>query len=299
MSTLFHGTTERSFDTGEATIFARIGGNGPPLLLIHGFPQSHAMWHAIAPALMGRFTVVMPDLRGYGRSSCPPKAADNLSYSKRVMARDLIAVMRELGHGRFAVAGHDRGARVAYRMALDHPDKVERLAVLDIVPTHAMWANFTVKFAMKTYHWLFLAQPQPLPEMLLEKAPVAWIDYTIASWTKAKDLSAFHPEAMRQYREAFSEPERIHAMCNDYRSGQTIDFALDTADREAGRKIHCPTLAVWGDAGFPGEAGTPLDIWREWCTDVAGLGIDSGHFVAEENPAATLEHLLPFLERSA
>lgn len=295
MSALFSGTDERTFDTGEARIFARVGGEGPPLLLIHGFPQSHAMWHPIAPELMRRFTVVMPDLRGYGRSSCPPKSDDNASYSKRTMARDLVAVMKALGHERFAVAGHDRGARVAYRMALDHPEAVSRLVVLDIVPTHAMWTNFSVRFAMKTYHWLFLAQPVPLPEMLLEKAPVEWIDYTIASWTKARDLSAFHPAAMAEYRTAFSQPERIHAMCNDYRAGQTLDFVLDSADRDLGRKISCPTLALWGDAGFPGEAGTPLAIWRDWCTDVEGTGIDSGHFVVEENPAATLARLLPFL----
>lgn len=296
MSDLFPGTTERMFDTGSAKIFARIGGEGPPLLLIHGFPQTHAMWHAIAPELMRRFTVVMPDLRGYGRSSCPPNDASNAPYSKRHMARDLIALMAELGHARFMVVGHDRGARVAYRMALDHPGAVTRLAVLDIVPTHAMWTNFSVKLGMKAYHWLFLAQPEPLPEMLISKAPVEWLDYTIASWTKYRTLDAFDPRALAEYRDFFSRPEHIHATCNDYRAGQTIDFALDEADRNARKRIACPTLALWGDAGFPGETGTPLDIWRQWCTDVTGHGIDSGHFVAEENPEETLEHLLPFLE---
>jgi haloacetate dehalogenase len=295
MSDLFPGTQERRVSLGDVEIFARIGGSGQPLLLIHGFPQSHAMWHPIAPALMENFTIIMPDLRGYGNSSCPPNGPGNVPYSKRVMAADLVGLMRELGHEQFLVCGHDRGARVAYRMALDHPDRVTRLAVLDIVPTHAMWTNFSVKLGMKAYHWLFLAQPEPLPEMLIGRAAIEWVDYTIASWTKARDLSAFDPRALDEYRAAFRRPEHVHAMCNDYRAGQTVDLENDIADREAGRRIACPTLAVWGDAGFPGETGTPLDIWRDWCVDVSGRGIDSGHFVVEENPSAALDLLLPFL----
>ena len=299
MSKLFPDTREHRFKNGNAEIFARIGGSGPPLLLIHGFPQTHAMWHRLAPELMTRFTCVMPDLRGYGYSSCPPNDAKNEAYSKRAMAGDLVALMQSLGHARFAAVGHDRGARAAYRMALDHPAAVSCLTVLDIVPTHAMWHDFTVKLAMKTYHWLFLAQPNPLPEMLIEPAPVSYLDFTMASWTKSKDLSAFSEDALAEYRLHYATPEHIHATCNDYRAGATIDLAADEADRAAGRKITIPTLALWGNAGIPSNFPDPLAIWREWCNHVEGRGIDSGHFVAEENPQATLDLLLPFLAAHA
>ena len=299
MSRLFPDTHEHRVRLGEVEIFARIGGSGPPLLLIHGFPQTHAMWHRLAPDLMRHFTCVMPDLRGYGYSSCPANDAANLAYSKRAMAKDLVALMADLGHSRFAVVGHDRGARVAYRMALDHPAAVKCLTVLDIVPTHAMWHGFTVKLAMKTYHWLFLAQPNPLPEMLIERAPIAYLDYTMASWTKTRDLSPFAEDALAEYRLHYATPEHIHATCNDYRAGATADLAADDADHAAGRKIACPTLALWGSGGIPSETDGPLETWREWCMDVSGHAIDSGHFIAEENPAQTLAHLLPFLEAHA
>lgn len=295
MSTLFPGTHEHRSTHNGVEIFARIGGAGPPLLLIHGFPQTHAMWHRVAPALMAEFTCVMPDLRGYGYSSCPENDERNAAYSKRAMGEDLLTLMRQLGHSRFAVVGHDRGGRVAYRMALDAPDAVKALTVLDIVPTHAMWTNFTVHLAMKTYHWLFLAQPNPLPEMLIERAPVAYLDYTIASWTKAKNLSAFSEEALTEYRLHYATPEHIHATCNDYRAGATYDLAADTADRASGREIACPTLVLWGDAGIPSETESPLPTWREWCPNCTGAAINSGHFVAEENPEETLAHLLSFL----
>ena len=299
MNTLFPGTHEHRAKIDGADIFARIGGSGPPLLLLHGFPQTHAMWHRVAPELMRHFTCVMADLRGYGYSACPPNDSANEAYSKRRMAKDMMGLMAGLGHERFAVVGHDRGARVGYRMALDEPDKVSCLAVLDIVPTYAMWHNFTVKLAMKTYHWLLLAQPHPLPEMLIEQNPVGYLDYTIASWTKAKDLSAFSEEALAEYRTHYATPEHIHATCNDYRAGATYDLKADEADRAAGRKITCPTLAIWGNAGIPSETEGPLDAWRQWCTHVEGHGIDSGHFVAEENPQATLAALLPFLAAHA
>lgn len=299
MSTLFPGTREHRQSIHGTEIFARIGGSGPPLLLIHGFPQTHAMWHKIAPKLMAAFTCVMPDLRGYGYSACPPNDAANTAYSKRVMAEDLVLLMKSLGHQRFAVAGHDRGARVAYRLALDHPEQVLALSVLDIVTTYDMWHDFTVKLAMKTYHWLFLAQPHPLPEMLIEQNPVGYLDYTIASWTKSKDLSVFDERALAEYRTHYATPEHIHATCNDYRAGATRDLGDDEADRAAGTLITCPLLALWGNAGIPSETDGPLERWRRWCPQVEGQGIDSGHFVAEENPEATLAALLPFLGRHA
>lgn len=299
MSTLFPGTHEHRQKIGGVEIFARIGGSGPPLLLVHGFPQTHAMWHRIAPELMRHFACVIPDLRGYGFSFCPANDARNEAYSKRAMAGDLLALMRALGHERFAIAGHDRGARVGYRMALDHPDAVKALAVLDIVPTYAMWHNFTVELAMKTYHWLFLAQPNPLPEMLIEQNPVGYLDHTIASWTKAKDLSAFSEAALAEYRMHYATPEHIHATCNDYRAGATYDLAADEEDHAASRKIACPVLALWGNSGIPSHFKDPLQHWRTWCDDVDGHGIDGGHFMAEENPEATLASLLPFLRRHA
>lgn len=295
MDDLFPGTRQTRIDTGEATIFARVGGEGPPLLLLHGFPQTHAMWHPLYAELSRRFTCVMPDLRGYGRSSCPPADAGNNAYSKRVMAADMVALMASLGVERFAVAGHDRGARVSYRLALDHPQRVSALAALDIVPTEEMWRAMDVKLAMNAYHWLMLAQPHPLPEMLVGGDPRGFVDYTIASWTRSKDLSAFHPDAMADYRECFAADGHVHGACNDYRAGATIDREIDEADMAAGRRIACPTLALWGDEGFPARAATPLDVWRQWCVDVEGRGIEAGHFIAEENPQATLAALLPFL----
>jgi len=305
MSALFPGTQEHRVQTGEAEIFARFGGSGPPLLLIHGFPQTHAMWHRLAPSLMQRFTCVMPDLRGYGYSSCPSSDAGNRAYSKRAMAGDMVALMASLGHKRFAAVGHDRGGRVAYRLALDQPRALSCLAVLDIVPTYEMWHNFTVALAMKTYHWLFLAQPNPLPEMLIERQPIGFLDYTLASWTKTKDLSAFNEAALAEYRLHYATPEHVHATCNDYRAGQTCDLADDEADRAAGHKIVCPTLVLWGNEGIPAQnvgvvdTADPVATWRQWCDRVEGHGIDSGHFVAEENPQAMLSHLLPFLDKHA
>ena len=295
MTALFPGSREFRHRAGPVEIFARVIGSGPPLLLIHGFPQTHAMWHRVAPQLAQHFTLVMPDLRGYGLSSCPENDAQNRSYSKRAMAEDMISLMAALGHRRFAVVGHDRGGRVGYRLALDRPDAVQCLTVLDIVPTYAMWHGFTVKLAMKTYHWLFLAQPHPLPEMLIAGAPAAYLDYTLASWTKTKNLEAFDPSALAEYRQHYATPEHIHATCNDYRAGQTYDLAADEADHAAQRRIACPVQALWGTAGIPSETGGPLAAWQPWCTKLEGHGIDSGHFVAEENPAGTLAQLLPFL----
>jgi len=297
MSDLFPGFKTHLVDTAGATIHARCGGSGPPLLLLHGYPQTHAMWHRIAAGLAERFTVVAADLRGYGQSSCPPSDELRFTYSKRAMANDNVELMQFFGFEDFRVVGHDRGGRVAYRMALDYPDKINRIAVLDIIPTHAVWTSLTAKNAMRLYHWLFLAQPAPLPETLIGRAPVEFLDHTCASWTKARDLSAFNIEALNQYRLAFSDPVRIHASCEDYRAGQTYDYRADLSDREAGKKIHCPLLALWGTAGLPGKTDAPLAIWQEWGVNVDGEAIDSGHFIAEENPQATLAALMSFLRK--
>jgi haloacetate dehalogenase len=296
---LFPGFHARTFETDEASIFARLKGSGPPVALLHGYPQTHAMWHRVAPALAEHFTCVVPDLRGYGASSAPAAAPDHSTYSKRAMARDVAAVMRTLGHERFAVVGHDRGGRVGYRLALDDPGRVERLAVLDIVPTQAMWRGLDAKLAMKAYHWLFLAQPAPLPETLIGSHSDFYLERTIASWTRDTSLSAFDPRALQHYRASFRQPERIHAACEDYRAGRTCDLAADEADLAAGRRIACPVLALWGAAGFPSETGGPLEIWRNWAEDVRGVAVESGHFACEENPDATLQALLPFLKGEA
>ena len=254
------------------------------------------MWHRIAPRMAQRFSLVMPDLRGYGQSSAPRNDPKNEAYSKRTMASDMVAVMAALGHRRFSIAGHDRGGRVAYRMALDHSDRVTRLCVLDIVPTFTMWRSMSAAAAMKIYHWPFLAQPYPLPERLISADPAFYVDWTIASWTRDKNLAAFDPAALAAYRNAMSEPERLHAACNDYRAGATIDLAHDEQDHAASHMIDCPTLALWGNSGIPGGTTSPLKVWREWCAEVEGFGIDAGHFIAEENPDATAAALLRFLD---
>lgn len=292
---LFPGFESHRIDVGGATIFARAGGAGLPLLLLHGYPQTHAMWHRIAPALGEKFMCVVPDLRGYGESSMPASTADHGPYSKRAMARDMISLMTALGHRRFAVAGHDRGGRVAYRMALDTPAAVSALAVLDILPTHAMWADFNRQRAMKTYHWAFLAQPEPLPERLIANDPDFYLDWTLSSWTQDRSLKAFDPRALAAYRKNFRAAGRIHAACEDYRAGVTCDLAADQADRDAGRQIECPVLALFGAAGIPDS--TSVSVWQEWAPKVQAETIPSGHFLCEENPGATLKSLQSFFER--
>jgi len=292
-SDFFPGFAERRIAVGDVTLFARIGGAGPPLVLLHGYPQSHVMWRRVAPALAERFTTIIPDLRGYGRSSVPASHKGE-GYSKRVMGADIAGLMEALGHQRFSLAGHDRGGRVGYRLALDHPERIERLAVLDIIPTGEMWRGMDAARAMSVYHWMFLAQPEPLPELLIGRAPREYIDLKLASWTATKSLACFGEAALQTYRAAFAEPERIHATCEDYRAGATIDRAADEADFAAGRKIIPPLLALWGEAGIPAAATNPLDVWRRWAKDARGHGVPGGHFLPEEAPEATAKALLEF-----
>jgi haloacetate dehalogenase len=289
----FDSFAAREIALGEATIYARIGGAGPPLLLLHGYPQSHLMWARVADRLTSRFTIVAADLRGYGRSSAPP-SQNGERYTKRAMAKDSLALMSALGFETFAVAGHDRGGRVAYRLALDHPERVTKIAVLDIVPTWEMWASMDAARAMTVYHWMFLAQPEPLPETLISGASECYLDHTLKSWTGDRSLRHFAPEALAAYRAAVREPVRLHAMCEDYRAGATIDRALDDADRAAGRKIEAPLFALWGAHGIPTKGESPLAVWRRWAADVSGKGVDCGHFLPEEAPEATAEALLGF-----
>ncbi|MEM8855250.1 MAG: alpha/beta hydrolase [Pseudomonadota bacterium] len=293
MSDLLRGFRKGSATLADVNLAYRTGGKGAPLVLLHGYPQSQVMWHAIAPALAEDHTVYLFDLPGYGASGTPEGGPAR--YAKRAMAADIVAAMAQLGHHRFAVAGHDRGGRVAYRMALDAPDVVTRLAVLDIVPTGAVWNDFSVARALRYYHWTFLAQPAPLPETLIKADPVDYLDRTMASWTKAKDLSAFHPDAMAAYRAAFSNPAHLHAMCEDYRAGATVDWTHDDESVASGARITTPLLVLWGAAFDAGGGRSPLDVWRAWHDAPEGAPVDAGHFLCEENPDETLRHLRPFL----
>lgn len=288
---LFPGFESHYIATDAGKIFVRTSGRGEPLVLLHGFPQTMACWHRIAPTLARSFKVVLIDLRGYGWSAAPePEGEGHETYSKRAMAEDVLKVMEELGHIRFHVAGHDRGARVAYRLALDHPGRVSKLALLDIIPTSTMWERMDASRAMQVYHWTFLAQPRPLPENLIRRSPAEWLEHTLASWTASKDLKAFAPGALAHYRAFFADPARIVATCEDYRAGASIDAELDEADQKAGKTLICPTLILWGKAGIPAAGTEPIDIWRaSFAPGAEGHGIDGGHFLPEENPAATLE----------
>ena len=283
---MFEGFRLSTIDTGEAAIRLRQGGSGPPLLLLHGNPQTHVMWHKVAPRLAERFTVVATDLRGYGDSSKPADAPDHAPHSKRAMARDQIAVMRQLGFARFFVAGHDRGGRCAYRMALDHPQVVAKLAVLDIIPTGEHFRRTDMRFAMAYWHWFFLAQPYPLPEQLIGADP---------DWYCLRGRRhLFDPAALAEYLRCFRNPETRHAICEDYRAGATIDYRMDEADRAAGRRIACPVLALWAGRNPIHEAYDVLAVWRDWADDVRGRALDCGHYLAEEAPDQTLAAFTEF-----
>jgi haloacetate dehalogenase len=286
---LFPGFRTERIPAAGATIHTLIGGSGPPLLLVHGYPQTHVEWHKIAPRLAERFTVVMTDLRGYGDSSKPPDGENHANYSKRAMALDQIAVMRALGFERFAVVGHDRGARVAWRLAVEHPDRVERAAVLDIVPLP--YSNVTRAFATEYFHWFFLIQPAPLPETLLANHAEFYLRSRFLR--SAGAAGAFTPEAMAEYLRCFDNPETIHATCEDYRAGATIDLEHSSADGD--RKVTCPLLVLWGERGTVGRLYDVMGIWRGHAVNVRGRSLPAGHFLPEEVPDETLAELLPFL----
>jgi haloacetate dehalogenase len=290
---MFEGFELHFVDTGEASIRARVGGSGPPLLLLHGSPQTHVMWHKVAPGLAEQFTVVAADLRGYGQSSKPPRAPDHEPHSKRAMARDQVALMRHFGFESFCVAGHDRGGRCAYRMALDHPERVEKLAVLDILPTLEHYRRTDRVFAMGYWHWFFLPQPYPLPEKLIAGDPEF---YFKRQWPDP-DLppAYFAPEAVADYIQAFRDPETVDAICEDYRAGATFDCRADEEDFGK-RKIACPVLVLWGAQGILPKVYDTLAVWRDWANDVSGAEIDCGHYLAEERPQETCQALLGFFK---
>jgi haloacetate dehalogenase len=296
---MFEEFTSHDIEVDGVTVHAVVGGSGPPVLLLHGYPQTHAMWHLVAPALARTHTVVAADLRGYGDSSKPRgpvDLADHARYGKRAMADDQAGLMHALGFDRFAVVGHDRGARVTHRLCLDHPARVSRAAILDIVPTRHMFGTADRAFGMAYYHWFFLAQPYDLPEHMIGADPEYYIRRKMAQWSGAEDVSdVFAPEAFAEYLRCFSDPATIHASCEDYRAAATIDLEHDDADVAKGRRIHCPLLVLWGTRGFIARQYDPLRVWREYADDVTGAGVDSGHFLPEEAPEETLAALTHFL----
>ncbi len=254
------------------------GGAGPALVLLHGYPQTHAIWHKVAPRLAQRFTIVAPDLRGYGDSAKPRGDADHANYSKRAMASDVVGLLAKLGHRRFFLAGHDRGGRVAHRLAMDHPQCVSKVAFLDIAPTLAMYEKTTEAFARAYWHWFFLILPPPIPEKAIGADALFFLRAKMAPGS-----AHFAPEAMAEYERCFT-PEMIHASCEDYRAAASIDLAHDRADREAGRKIACPVLALWGAEGVVHRCFDPLEEWRAVAQDVRGRSLPSGHYLPEEVP---------------
>jgi len=288
---MFDGFELTTLDADGLPIRARIGGEGPPLLLLHGNPQTHVMWHKVAPALARHFTVVATDLTGYGRSGKPPSSPGHGPYAKRSMALDQMSAMRSLGFERFHVAGHDRGGRVAYRMAVDHPDAVTKLAVLDIVPTGEAFGRGGREFGLGYYHWFFLAQPAPLPERLIGADPEwFWRWHT----QRGQGEHVFSAAALEDYLACFRDPETVRAICEDYRAAATVDCEHDEADRRMGRRIACPVLALWGErARLEGWYDT-LAVWREWADDVRGGPLPGGHYLPEECPEETTAALLAF-----
>lgn len=285
----------RHVDVDGMRVHARIGGDGPPLLLLHGYPQTHLMWHRIAPRLADRHTVVLADLRGYGDSSRPASVPNHSSYAKRAMAADQAGLMRRLGFERFGLVGHDRGARVAHRLCLDHPEVVSRVALLDIVPTRHVFAHVDRALAHAYHHWFFLAQEPDLPERLIGAEPGYWVRRKLAQWAGPTGIEAFAPEAVEEYVRCFSDPDAIRASCEDYRAATTVDLEHDDADAAAGRRVECPALVLWGAEGFVGRAYDVVEVWRQYASDVRGLALACGHFLAEEAPDATLEALTGFL----
>lgn len=287
---MFEDFDLKTIEVGPASLRLRIGGNGPPLLLLHGNPQTHVMWHSVAPELSKRFTVVASDLTGYGDSYKPLSSDDHSAYSKRSMANDQVNLMKAIGFETFCVAGHDRGGRVAYRMALDHPNVIKKLAVLDIIPTLESFQRCDTEFGLGYYHWFFLAQPTPLPETLINQNP-EWF----WRWhTNRVPRDFFIQTAVEDYLRCFRNPETVRAICEDYRAGISIDCEHDLIDQQNNHKIGCPVLALWGKQAKLEQWYDPLEVWQSWASKVEGFGIDCGHYLAEEEPEETTKALNDF-----
>ncbi len=293
----FPGFTRSRMAANGIELSVLRGGAGAPVILLHGYPQNALCWRHIAPRLAESHDVIVPDLRGYGQSDAPPGDAGHTAYSKREMARDIAGLMDALGIARATIIGHDRGARVAYRFALDHPARLDRLGILEIVPTADFWAAWNAELAMKAYHWTFLAQPAPLPERMIGADPAGYLDWTLASWTAARSLAPFEGPALESYRAQMADPARCAAMCADYRAGATTDRQIDEEDRAAGRRIGVPLHYIWAEGGFPAQTGDPLGLWRGWAgAAVTGESVAGcGHFMMEEAPEAVLAALRPLL----
>jgi haloacetate dehalogenase len=289
----FSNFTLSQISVRDGALRVRIGGNGPPLLLLHGNPQTHAMWHKVAPVLAETYTVICPDLRGYGGSLKPAASSDHAAYAKREMARDVVELMLALGHQRFLVAAHDRGARVAHRLALDHPARIEKLVLLDIVPTLEHFERTDMAFALGYYHWFWLAQPHPFPETLINAAPDEWFFAHTSREPKQRDF--FAPDALADYLAAARDPAMITGMCEDYRAATTIDLVHDRESRAAGLKVQCPLHVLWGNKGKIAAWYDPLTLWRAYASGpVSGTGITSGHYLAEEAPDTVIAEGLSF-----
>lgn len=282
--------------TDNAEINIRVGGRGKALVLLHGYPQTHACWHKITPKLIENFTVILPDLRGYGDSIGPTPDTDNQLYSKRAMANDLTFVLDALSINQAMVVGHDRGGRVGYRFALDHAERIEKLVVLDIIPTSEMWERMNAQGFISGYHWQFLAQPDGLPEHMIGLDPERYLRHTLDSWAKVR--GSFSSEAMDEYLRCFRQASVISSCCADYRSGATSDWYNDAEDKKAGKKIICPVMTLWGQRDGRSNLDN-ISIWQDWCASPpVGHSVDCGHFLPEENPEETLSALLPFLKES-
>lgn len=291
---LFPGFTARRVPTPDGQyIHTLVGGTGPALLLLHGHPQTSAIWHKVAPKLAQHFTLVLADLRGYGDSAKPEGDAEHLLYSKRTMAADMLAVMQHLGYPRFTVLAHDRGARVAHRLAADHPAAVQRMVLLDIAPTLAMYEQTSNAFARAYWHWFFLIQPAPLPERLIEADPAAYVRDVMGR--RSAGLAPFDARALAEYVRCLALPGTAHGICEDYRASAGIDLVHDRADRDAGRQLPMPLLALWGEQGVVHQCFQPLAEWQRVAADVRGHALPCGHYVAEEAPDALLDAALPFL----
>ncbi|WP_144113346.1 alpha/beta fold hydrolase [Paraburkholderia sp. BCC1886] len=291
---MFEGFSDASTTVDGVAIHAIRGGHGPGLLLLHGHPQTHAIWHKVAPQLARHFTVVAADLRGYGDSGKPAGVADHSNYSKRRMARDQLGLMRALGFETFAVLGHDRGGRVAARLALDHPHAVTKLVTLDVAPTLAMYEQTTFDFARAYWHWFFLVRPAPFPETLIRADPDLYLRQTIGA--RSAGLAPFTDEAYAEYLRCLSQPETAHGICEDYRASITIDLDDDRASLAGQQKIQCDFLALWGAHGVIEQCFEPLREWRQWSDRVSGRALPCGHYIPEEAPESLLDHALPFLQ---